>query len=149
MPRLTPEQLREARKLKESQRRKEQQESEARAEARKARLEYLQGTRTRWTLLNSVLDGLYTEFEKLTKKSPADEITNLALKRINVVIKDAKGLLKDDSYVDSIDPFVAAGDLPQLRDALMILRELKQGMERQHNEYRNLHYAVKGSWPST
>lgn len=81
-------------------------------------------------LLTSVTEGLYIEIEKLTKKAPAEEITELALEQINDVIKDTKDLVKDDTYVQKLQVFVPAGDPPQLRDALIVLRQIKQGLER-------------------
>jgi hypothetical protein len=118
----------------------------ANQKTQKARLDYLEENRDQWALLKSVLDGHYEEIEKLTKKSPSNEVTDLALKRINTVIKDTKKLLAGDPYIDSIDVFVAAGDMPQLRDVLMVLRELIQGMERRADEYKRLSHAITGSW---
>lgn len=80
--------------------------------------------------LNSVATGLYEEVDKLAKKAPVDEISDLALKRINAVITEAKELLKSDPFVASIDVFVAAGENPQYRDVLLILREVRQGIKR-------------------
>lgn len=81
--------------------------------------------------LNSVVTGLYMEVDKLAKKAPVDEVSDLALKRINVAITEAKKLLKGDPFVASIDVFVAAGENPEYRDVLLILREVKQGITRE------------------
>ena len=104
----------------------------------KSRYEELKKSRPKRELLHNVVIGLYDEIEKLTKKSPADEITELAMRRVNALIKEAKELLKGDPFVDTIEVFVAAGENPQNRDVLLILREIKQGLERQSSEYYEL-----------
>ena len=102
------------------------------------RLSQLEQLEPEWDLLDSVLKGLYDEVEKMTKKAPADEITELGLGRVNDLLKRAKDLLKGDPFIDSIDPFVAAGENPEHRDVLLILREIRQGMGRQHDEHNKL-----------
>jgi hypothetical protein len=138
MPRLTPEELREARRRKGLERQRAREEAERRMAEEKERLEYLKETQLRRQQVGSVLDGLYDEIDKLTRKAPADEITELALRRVNGVIVAAKDLLKGDPFIDTIDPFVAAGEYPEHRDVLIILREIRQGMQRQEQEYVRL-----------
>ncbi len=82
--------------------------------------------------LKSVALGLYDEVDKLVKKSPVDLITPLVLEQVNGVIVEAKELGKQDSHMQKLVPFVAAGDNPEQRDVLVILRLVKQGMERLH-----------------
>jgi hypothetical protein len=135
MPRLTPRQLKEARDRKQLERQRAQKEADKRMADTKKRRAELEETRLRRQQVESVLDGLYDEIDKLTKKAPADEITELALRRVNGVINAAKELLKGDPFIDSIDPFVPAGEYPEHRDVLIILREIKQGMKRQEAEY--------------
>jgi len=81
-------------------------------------------------LLESVSKGLYEEIDKLSKKAPAEPVTDLALAQINDVIRETKELVEDDSYVQRLNEFVAAGDNPQHRDAVMVLRAVRQGLER-------------------
>lgn len=95
-----------------------------------SRIHFYNENRRKHGLLESVTDGLYIEIEKLTKKAPAELVTELALEQINDVIKDIKELLKDDPYIERLNVFVPAGDLPQLRDTLIVLRQVKQGLER-------------------
>lgn len=138
MPRLTPDELTEARRRKRLERERTQEEAERRMAEKRERLEFLEVTEERRQQIKSVLEGLYDEIDKLTKKAPADEITELALRRVNGIINAAKELLKGDPFIDSIDPFVAAGEYPEHRDVLIILREIKQGMGRQEVEYGQL-----------
>lgn len=81
-------------------------------------------------LLQSVSLGLYEEIEKLCKKAPAESLTDLALQQINDVIRDTKEMVTADIYVQRLNEFVAAGDNPELRDALMVLRQIRTGLER-------------------
>lgn len=95
-----------------------------------SRLQTYAENRRKHHLLESVTEGLYVEIEKLTKKAPAEQVTELALEQINDVIQDTKALLKDDPYIERLNVFVPAGDLPQLRDTLIVLRQVKQGLQR-------------------
>lgn len=80
--------------------------------------------------LSSVVEGLYTEIDKLTKKAPAEAVTDLALNQINDVIRDVKQLIRDDPYIQKLMEFVPAGDNPELRDALLVLGQVGQGLKR-------------------
>ncbi|MCH7584565.1 MAG: hypothetical protein IH941_05330 [Acidobacteria bacterium] len=81
-------------------------------------------------LLQSVSLGMYEEIEKLTKKAPAELVTELVLEQVNDLIGEAKQLMKEDRYVQKLNQFVPAGDLPELRDVLFVLRQVRQGLER-------------------
>lgn len=81
-------------------------------------------------LLTSVAVGLYEETDKLSKKAPAERVTDLMLEQVNDVIRETKELIIDDTYVQRLNEFVAAGDNPELRDVLVVLRQLRQGMQR-------------------
>lgn len=95
------------------------------------RLQYCrQNQRKQLTLIDSVSLGLYIEIDKLAKKAPAEPVTDLALKQINDVIRETKQLIDSDQYIQRLNEFVAAGDNPELRDALIVLRQIRQGLER-------------------
>lgn len=124
MARPTPQELQAARKLKAEERRREEKEAEQRIvdeearlraerEARVAttipsmeRLAFLRDSQPKVSQLESVLDGLYTEMDKLSKKAPADQVTELALKRVNEVIKRGKELMAGDEFVDNATLFL-------------------------------------------
>lgn len=57
-------------------------------------------------------------------------MTNLQLKIVNSFILKAKQLLEGDPIIDEIAIFVAAGDNPEYRDVVTILRQITQGLER-------------------
>ena len=84
----------------------------------------------KFEVLDSTSEGMYEEIEMLTKKKPVDLATELMVEQINDIIKDIKELITDDAYIEKLEIFVAAGDQPEFRDVLFVLRQLRQGMER-------------------
>jgi glucose-6-phosphate-specific signal transduction histidine kinase len=101
-----------------------------------ARLKSLEGLQRRITVLDSVSLGLYDEVDKLSKKAPAETVTDLALEQVNDVIRETKQLLADDIYIQRLKEFVPAGDNPQHRDVVVVLRQVRQGLDR-HNKEAN------------
>jgi len=81
-------------------------------------------------LLDSVSLGLYEEVDKLSKKAPAEPVTTLVLSQVNDVIRETKQLAEDDSYIQRLNEFVAAGDNPEHRDVVVVLRQIRQGLQR-------------------
>src|SRR5207244_5124813 len=81
-------------------------------------------------LLQSVSLGLYDEMDKLAKKAGADQVTDLALEQVNDFIRDAKALMTEDAYIQRYKEFVPAGDNPEYRDVVVVMRQLRQGLER-------------------
>jgi hypothetical protein len=83
-----------------------------------------------WMSWRIVSLGLYEELDKLAKKAPADQVTNLVLEQTNEVIREAKELLSEDPFVKRYKEFVAAGDNPEHRDVVVVLRQIRQGLGR-------------------
>lgn len=81
-------------------------------------------------LLTSAAKGHYEEMDKLSKKAPAEKVTDLALGEINYTIEETKKLLSDDVFIQRFNVFIAAGDNPELRDVVLVLRQLLQGLAR-------------------
>ena len=96
---------------------------EERAEARLARVR-------RKELLQSVTLGLYVEIDKLCKKVPVEEATDLVVQQVNDLIADVKSLVDDDPFVERMTPFVPAGNNPQHRDVIIVLQNIKQALLR-------------------
>ena len=94
------------------------------------RLDDLRQKQKKIDLLQSVSLGLYDELDKLAKKAAADLVTDLALEQVNDFIRDSKTLLAEDAYVQRQKEFVAAGDNPQHRGVVVVMRQLRQGLER-------------------
>ncbi|MBD1870242.1 hypothetical protein H6F95_23710 [Cyanobacteria bacterium FACHB-471] len=81
-------------------------------------------------LLESVSLGLYDEIDKLSKKAPVEPVTDLVLEQMNEVIRETKELVANDPYVQRLQEFVPAGDNPQQRDAVVVMRQVRQGLAR-------------------
>lgn len=88
----------------------------------------------RVALLDSVSLGLYEEIDKLSRKSPGEPLTELAVSQANDLIGETKELLSDDAYIQRLNQFVPAGDNPQHRDAVVVLRQIRQGLERAYQD---------------
>jgi len=89
-----------------------------------------------WAALKSFTQALYDEMDKLQKKAPSAGLSDLATKRVNRAIKDAKELMAEyDAYVTELSEFVPAGDNPEVRDAVLVLREILQALERLDDRY--------------
>jgi hypothetical protein len=89
------------------------------------------GQEEHWSRLTSFVSTLYDEMDKLSKKAPGAEISDLALNRVNRAIESAKTLMdKEDEFIKDLAPFVPAGNNPQARDALLVLAEIRSGLVR-------------------
>jgi hypothetical protein len=113
-----------------SRRAKQLQELDAAIAELTVKSEELGSLQKKLTLLESVSLGLYEEIDKLAKKAGADEVTPLVLEQVNDVIREAKELIFDDPYVKRYHEFVPAGNNPQHRDVVLLLRQIRQGLER-------------------
>jgi hypothetical protein len=122
-PRLSSEELKKAREKKK----RERDEMD-----RQERLEEIEHIKTRIKLeqISSELDGLYEELDKIYKKAPEEQISSLTVENVNALIKDTKEIINEDPYIDRVKEFVPAGDNPEYRDVIMVLRQLKQGLKR-------------------
>jgi len=58
-----------------------------------------------------------------------DRVTDLVLAHLNDLIRETKELT-DDPYLERFNEFVPAGDNPEQRDAVFVLRQIRQGLER-------------------
>jgi hypothetical protein len=122
-PQLTPEALRKAKE----QKKKEKEEMEQQLlDKRRQEIK----TRIRWEQTSSELNGLYQEIDKIYKKAPEEPISDLTVENVNNLIKDTKEIVKDDPYIDRVKEFVPAGDNPEYRDVIIVLRQLTQGLDR-------------------
>jgi hypothetical protein len=84
----------------------------------------------RLDVIASVVLGLYEEVDKLAKKAAAEQATELLIAEVNEAIKEVLALGPNDTPLQRIKPFVPAGDNPEYRDVLLVLRLLRQGIER-------------------
>jgi len=118
---------------------REQQKREAEERARIEQQERVEQLRRgmqmkeAYHVLQSEIAGLYDEMDKLAKKAPNEPVTNLQLKIVNSFIRKAKLLLTGDNIIDEVEIFVSAGDNPEYRDVVTVLRQVRQGLERFKN----------------
>lgn len=84
-----------------------------------------------WHRLQSFAGTLYEEMDKLAKKAPASRLSDLATERVNRAIREAKELMSQhDPYMADIAEFVPAGDNPEVRDAVLVLGEIRSALKR-------------------
>ena len=52
------------------------------------------------------------------------------MEQVNSTLSEIQELMIDDRHIEKLKKFVPAGDLPEVRDVLFVLRQARQGMER-------------------
>jgi hypothetical protein len=131
MPRMTPAELAEAKKAKAAGEAAAQREAEERDE-------WLRGAWEKHRELVSVANGFYDEMDKLNKKWPTVSVTTRMVTRTNKLLGAIRELLEgeEDGFLDGLDDIVPAGDLPETRDVVLILREAKDALDRFAEEYK-------------
>lgn len=87
--------------------------------------------RRRLAELSSLVVGLYAEFDKLAKKDPYMDLSDLGTKRLSRALQDARELLgPDDRYLKDIEDLKFEDENPEVRDALLVLQEIRKAIER-------------------
>lgn len=143
MARLTSEELQTAKKRAGEKRAAEQQLiAEERALEQKRANErnlWLSEAMQRHNQLASVVHALYDEVDKLSRKWPTMPITPLTLEKTNRAIAAVKDLLKNegDDFAEDIAIIVPAGDLPETRDTVLILRQVQAALNRFERKYES------------
>lgn len=132
---LTPQEKRAQtieRKKQEAEQKRLEEEQQALAEQQEREEELRQALRVKraYYMLDSEVTGLYDEMDKLAKKAPNEPITKLQMKIVNNFIRKSKDLLSGDIIIDEVEVFVSAGDEPEYRDVVTVLRQIRQGLER-------------------
>jgi hypothetical protein len=84
------------------------------------------GNTRRYAALDSQLTGYYEEIDKLAKGKAMLEVTDLVVEQTNDIIRDAKGIIQGDIYLDRVKEFVPAGNNPVYPDVLLTLRTVQQ-----------------------
>jgi len=121
---------RDSKETKEQKKKEAQQRKLLEEQERIEELHRGMQTKEAYNMLQSEIAGLYEEMDKLAKKAPNEPVTNLQLKIINSFIRKAKLLLDGDNIIDEVEIFVSAGDNPEYRDVVTVLRQIRQGLER-------------------
>ena len=85
---------------------------------------------SRHDTLSSHLVGFYGEIDKLAKGRSLLEATPLVVEQVNDIIRDAKGIIEGDPYLDRVKEFVPAGNNPTYPDVLLVARSVQQCLGR-------------------
>ena len=78
--------------------------------------------------------GFYEEVNKLAKTKILLGVTDRMVEEANNIIRDAKGIIKDDIYLDRIKEFVPAGDNPVYPDVVVSIRAVRDSLDRFHRD---------------
>ena len=108
----------------------EQLQQRAEEDARCEELRQWMSSKLAYELIKSELLGLYDEVNKLVRILPKEPITPLQLKITNDLLRKAKSLLSGDTGIDQVEIFVGAASMPEYRDVIIVLRQIRQGLER-------------------
>lgn len=117
----------------DSQRREldeEQQQQRAEEDATCEELRKWMSWKLAHEMIESELTGLYDEMDKLVKILPKEPITPLQLKITNDLLEKAKILLSEDTAFDQVEIFAREAGMPEYRDVIIVLRQIRQGLER-------------------
>lgn len=159
MAKLTPAELQEAKRRRAEEREAEERrlaaeraekarieaedrerQARERAEALKRqqeRVAALADMRNRYQQLASVTTALYEELKPLTHKWPTMPVTDLTIAKVNKAIRAVRDLMKaeGDDFVEDINEIVDAGDKPEYRDVLLVVTEMRAGLQRFRAKY--------------
>ena len=108
----------------------EQLQQRAEEDARCEELRQWMSSKLAYEIIKSELLGLYDEVDKLVRILPKEPITPLQLKITNDLLRKAKSLLSGDSGIDQVEIFVGEAGMPEYRDVIIVLRQIRQGLER-------------------
>lgn len=108
----------------------EQQQERDEEDARCEELRKWMSWKLAYEMIKSELIGLYDEVDKLVELLPKEPITPLQLKITNDLLGKAKILLSEDTAIDQVEIFVREAGMPEYRDVIVVLRQIRQGLER-------------------
>ena len=86
----------------------------------------------------SVVNTLYEEMDKLSRKWPDMPVSKLQLDKTNKAVRAVRELLKDegDDFLEDVNELVAAGDSIESRDVVLTLSELRSALHRLPQRYQ-------------
>ncbi len=99
---------------------------------------WLEEADARSAQLESVVTVLHAELDKLARKSPTGQVSDLMVQRVNKAIRESHALMdrEGDDFLQEVTEFIAAGDNPENRDVLLVLAELKAALSRFRSGHR-------------
>lgn len=108
----------------------EEQQQRAEEDARCEELRQWISRKLDHEIIKSELIGLYDEVDKLVRILPKEPITPLQLRITNDLLRKAKSLLWEDTGINQVETFVSEAGMPEYRDVIIVLRQIRQGLER-------------------
>lgn len=85
-------------------------------------------------LLNPLINGIYKEFQDLSKKKPEAAINTYKVKVINRVLEPIKDLLANEEVFHFLD-ILDEDDLPTNSDVILILNQYLKALKMFYNKY--------------
>lgn len=132
-----PARLQEGKRRKAEERRQEREREEAllyqKDQAERQRMAKQHTLYDGYRHIFGYASGLYDEASKLSARRPTDPVSKLMVEQTNRAIRDTQELLADenDPFIGDIKVFVPAGDeLPENRDVVLVLRQVKEALSR-------------------
>ena len=92
----------------------------------------------KYIMLYDFLESAYIEMKDFSKKNPDGALNDNKVKRLNRILKDLKGILKDEptaSYLDELDEEM----LPSNSDVVLTMSQYRSAMENFRKKYRKYH----------
>jgi hypothetical protein len=108
----------------------EEQQQRGEEDARYEELRQWISSKLAHEMIKSELIGFYDEMDKLVRILPREPITPLQLKITDDLLRKAKSLLSEDPVIDQVKIFAGEASLPEYRDVIIVLRQIRQGLER-------------------
>ena len=87
-----------------------------------------------YTLLNPLLQGLYNEFQELSKKKPESPLNTNKIKMVNRILEPIKEILKNEPSLDYLD-ILDIDDVPTNSDVILILSHYLKAMKMFYGKY--------------
>ena len=87
-----------------------------------------------YELLEPLLNGIYHEFQELSKKKSDAILNAYKVKMVNRVLEPARDLMKNESVLHFLDIF-EDDDLPTNSDVILVLSHYKKAMESFYDKY--------------
>lgn len=106
----------------------------------------LETARERQEVRSDLMDhasGFYQEIDKLARGKSLFEATHLVVEEANQIVKDAKAVIKGDTYLDRVKEFVPAGNNPTYPDVVITIKTILQALGRAESRFESTTKAIK------
>ena len=87
-----------------------------------------------YNLLNPLINGIYEEFQELSKKKSESVLNLYKVKIVNRVLEPIRELMRDEDILNFLD-ILEVDDLPTNSDVILVLNHYKKAMLLFRNKY--------------